>query len=284
MRIAFITIAVSMFLILLILQQRWPLRQLTHPWLKRVVINIYLAIPMFLVAALLVRPVGWHTVSWSTQHAFGLLRLIALPGWLQFILGFLLLDLSFYYWHWLNHRVPLLWRFHNVHHVDPDLDVTTSIRFHVIEVGYSTFFRLLQISLIGINPLTFIVYELFFQLSTFFQHSNLRLPISFERILNKLLVTPRMHGIHHSQIKRELNSNFSVVFSFWDRCHNTLRLNIAQQEIKIGVPGYDLPAANHFWHLLILPFMRQRDYWRLPNGKLPQRSEDQSKPVTFLRE
>lgn len=94
-----------------------------------------------------------------------------------------------------------------------------------------------------------------------FHHSNLRLPIGLERLLNKLLVTPRMHGIHHSRIRDETNSNFGVVFPWWDRIHGTLRLNLPQASIVIGIPGYSRPEDNRPTHCFALPFRRQRDYW-----------------------
>lgn len=268
-----ILIIIFFFIALIIAERIWPLRRRTQPWMTRFIINALIAIPMFLVASLLVRPVGWHTLLWTGYSSFGLLHLLKMPVWLQYGSGFLLLDLSFYYWHWLNHRVPLLWRFHNVHHIDPDLDVSTAIRFHAVEVAYSTLFRFVQIGLLGVAPIIFISYEICFQLNTFFQHSNLRLPIKLERILNYVIVTPRMHGIHHSQVMNELNSNFSVVFSWWDHLHRTIRLNIPQQAIRIGVAGYYLSQDNHFWRLIIMPFTKQRNYWRLPDGSLPKRSE-----------
>src|SRR5918999_397651 len=132
------------------------------------------------------------------------------------VLVFLLTDLSFYYWHRANHAWPLLWRFHNAHHIDPDLDVSTAMRFHFVEIGYSAAFRALQVIVIGGPAWAFVVYETAFQLNTLFHHSNMRLPIGVERWLNLVLVTPRMHGIHHSKRFDEINSNWSSVFPWWD--------------------------------------------------------------------
>src|SRR6185503_6617510 len=105
--------------------------------------------------------------------------------------------LSFYYWHRLNHRLPLLWRFHSVHHMDPDLDVTTAVRFHFGEILLSTVFRSLQVVALGVGLTGYLLYEPRLQCANLFHHSNLRLPIRLERALNWVLVTPRMHGIHH---------------------------------------------------------------------------------------
>jgi sterol desaturase/sphingolipid hydroxylase (fatty acid hydroxylase superfamily) len=184
------------------------------------------------------------------------------------------MDWTFYWWHRANHQIPLLWRFHNIHHIDPDLDVTTSFRFHFVEILYSTLFKIFQVGLIGILPITYIVYELVFTCATIFHHSNFRLPLKIERLLNKIIVTPRMHGIHHSVVKDETNSNFSVVFRFWDYLHKTLRLNVHQSKILVGIAGYQQPYDNNLWDLIILPFKKQKDYWSFADGSEPLRDEE----------
>jgi sterol desaturase/sphingolipid hydroxylase (fatty acid hydroxylase superfamily) len=203
----------------------------------------------------------------AETHQLGLLPWSGLPFWIQFGLGFLWMDLTFYWWHRINHVYPLLWRFHNVHHIDPDMDVSTAFRFHFGETFYSTAFRVLQVGVAGIIPFTYLLYELIFNISTMFHHSNLRLPLALERCLNKIIVTPRMHGLHHSAVGPETNSNYSVVFRWWDYLHKTLRLNVPQKEVVIGVPGYLLPRDNTLFRLIAMPFARQRPYWRWPSGK-----------------
>jgi sterol desaturase/sphingolipid hydroxylase (fatty acid hydroxylase superfamily) len=220
----------------------------------------------FLAAAGLVQPAVQWALHWSNGKPFGLVHLVTLPAWLEFIVSILLMDLGFYYWHLANHRIPLLWRFHNVHHTDPELDVSTAFRFHFGEIALSSFFNVIQISLIGISPWAFVAYQLLFQSEVLFHHSNLRLPIAFERFLSRMLVTPRMHGIHHSQVHRENNSNFGTVFPWWDRFHRTLGLNIPQSAVVIGIPAYSLPGDNTVPGALLMPFRKQRDYWRTPDG------------------
>jgi sterol desaturase/sphingolipid hydroxylase (fatty acid hydroxylase superfamily) len=247
---------------LFVLEQVFPLRKRARLLWPRLIVNACLSLATYAVAAALVRPTAFAVLGWTAGRSFGLLRLFALPRPLELLLGFLLLDLSFYYWHRLNHRAPFLWRFHNVHHVDPDLDASTAFRFHFGEVALSAGFRAVQVAAIGPALSTFLLYELVFQIETYFHHSNLRLPLAFERPLNFLLVTPRMHGIHHSQFHAETDSNYSVVFSVWDRLHRTYRWGISQDEIAIGVPGYSAPEDNRVLTALLLPFQRQRDYWR----------------------
>lgn len=128
-------------------------------------------------------------------------------------------------------------------------------------------FRVLQISLIGVSVQTYLIYELAFTANTIFHHSNVRLPVSIERWLNLILVTPRMHGIHHSQVNQEANSNYSVVMPWWDWLHRSLRLSVPQDQIKIGVPAYTRPEDNTLWNALLLPFQGQRKYWTSETGE-----------------
>src|SRR5437773_8155677 len=166
----------ALFVALFILERLFPLRNRAAALLQRLVLNLTLAALAFVTAAALVKPLSGLALRWSLGASFGLLHLFPLPPALEFALGFLLLDLSFYYWHVANHKIPLLWRFHNVHHIDPELDVSTGFRFHFGEVLFSTLFRVAQVSLIGMSFATFAAYEVVFQTNTLFHHSNLRLP------------------------------------------------------------------------------------------------------------
>jgi sterol desaturase/sphingolipid hydroxylase (fatty acid hydroxylase superfamily) len=251
----------GLLVLLFMLERVKQLRRQRRPLLARLLINFVVSALAFATAAVLVQPTSFALLQWTTATRSGVIQVVPMPVGAQFVLSFLLMDLTFYWWHLANHRVPLLWRFHNVHHIDPDLDVSTAFRFHFGEVALSTGFRVLQIAAIGLPAWMFLSYEMVFQASTLFHHSNVRLPIRAERLLNLVMVTPRMHGIHHSQVRDETNSNYSVVFSWWDRLHRTVRLNVPQNDIVVGVPGYSGPDDNSLWNDLILPFCRQRDYW-----------------------
>ena len=237
-----------------------------------------MTVMVFAVGGLMVRSSALAVSEWAAARHLGLCNMIPLPGWLELMLGFLFLDWTFYHWHKINHKYPLLWRFHNVHHIDPDMDVSTSFRFHLGEVLYSTVFRVFQVAVFGISLFTYVTYEIIFQICTMFHHSNLRLPFRFEKLFNYVFVTPRMHGVHHSIVANENYSNFSVVFRWWDFLHKTLRLNIPQQEITIGVPAYLQPDDNRLDNLLLMPFRRQRYYWRTPAGERPLRQLDPEAP------
>jgi sterol desaturase/sphingolipid hydroxylase (fatty acid hydroxylase superfamily) len=278
------TVLVFLFIILLLIEHFLPLRQRKHPFLQRFLVNIALTAFVFLVGSLVVRNAALRTSEWASAKSFGLISLIAMPLWAQIAIGILLMDLTFYYWHRANHNIPLLWRFHNVHHMDPDLDVSTSFRFHFIEILYSTVFRVLQVLVLGVAPMSYIIYGTLFECATMFHHSNINLPVGLERALNKMIVTPRMHGIHHSVVKSETNSNYSVIFRWWDWLHRTLVLNVPQQAIQIGVSACQKQEDNRLWSLLKMPFLSQRKYWRSEDESLPQSNQRQDLKVTSMLE
>ncbi len=256
------------------LERVFPLRRAKRSLAGRLLVNLIFAAVAFVTVALTVRPAADATLGWAVQNGFGLAQLSIIPPVVQPLLAFLLMDLSFYWWHRANHRVALLWRFHNVHHIDPDLDVSTAFRFHFGELAFSSAFRVGQIALIGPSLWIYLLYETVFQAGTLFHHSNVRLPLRAERLLVRGIVTPRMHGVHHSQVPNETNSNYSTVFSFWDRLHRTLELNVPQNAIDIGVAGYAGKKDNRLDFAILMPFRSQRDYWRKANGTVPTRNGD----------
>ncbi|NIO11725.1 MAG: sterol desaturase family protein [Deltaproteobacteria bacterium] len=268
----------ALFLLLWVIEPQWSLRRPRRSRINRLTINAVVSTLALVTGGVVIVPLVFMLMDWCAANGYGLLQFTNLWAPLEVTLGFLLMDLTFYYWHRVNHTVPLLWRFHLIHHIDPDLDVSTSFRFHFVEVLYSSAFRTFQIVLLGISPLNYVIYELGFHCATLFHHSNVRLPITVERWLNKIIVTPRMHGIHHSTVQEETDSNFSVIFRWWDWIHKTLRLNVPQGEIAIGVPAYQLAEDNGILRLLVGPFRRQREDWRFADGGEPSRM-----PATFER-
>lgn len=171
------------------------------------------------------------------RNGWGLLPRLPLPRAVKTALALVALDYTLYLWHIVVHRVPWLWRFHRVHHADLDLDASTAIRFHFGELIASVPWRAAQVAIIGVDARTLEAWQRLTLLSVLFHHSNARLPERLERALGCLLVTPRMHGIHHSREADEMNSNWSSGLSVWDRLHGTLRLDVAQDTITIGVPA-----------------------------------------------
>jgi sterol desaturase/sphingolipid hydroxylase (fatty acid hydroxylase superfamily) len=240
---------------LFVAETRAPLRRRVRPRGERLAVNVMLGIIAALGVRLALVPVGVVVAG----RGLGLLHWISAPPWVAWPAGLLLLDYTMYVWHRLNHRVPLLWRFHLVHHTDLDLDVSTAWRFHLGELLLSCGWRALQVLVIGPPVAVVLAFEVLFAAATAFHHSNWRLAPGLDRALAALVVTPRMHGIHHSTEERETNSNWSGIVSWWDRAHRTLALDRPQAAIVIGLPAYRAPLGVRA--LLTLPFRRQPPAW-----------------------
>lgn len=253
-----------------------------RPWVKsrwtRWIHNSLVSLTGLPLARLFLLPITVYSAYLCRENHIGLFNWVEWPKWLEWLLGMLILDYAIYIWHRLNHRVAFLWRFHNVHHVDTEMDISTALRFHFGELLLSIPFRLMIIVLSGVSPMVLLVYEVIFESATLFHHSNIRLPIWFENVLIKLIVTPRMHGIHHSIVKEETDSNYSTVLNWWDRLHGTKRLNVKQENIVIGVPAYRGKNDNKFWMLLAHPFLRQRP-WQFPDHTVPIRKAEEREDV-----
>ncbi len=169
------------------------------------------------------------------------------------VAGVLLLDYGLYLWHVLTHKVPLLWRFHLVHHIDLDLDASTAIRFHFGEMMLSVPWRLAQVRLAGASPLAASIWQTCLLMSILFHHSNVRLPIRIERRLRWLIATPRLHGIHHRPQQICLNSNWSSGLSIWDVLHRTHRWSEDEQQ-STGVADYQRLEDVTLARCLTIPF------------------------------
>lgn len=248
------------FGILLVAERKRQLRKRNQPQIKRGIINSIVAIPSFSLLRLVFIPAMVKLALHNRTLKLGLNYQYNANPLLKGIITFLALDYTNYLWHILNHKIPLLWRFHVVHHSDPDLDITTAFRFHFGELIGSVFFRGAAVLLTGASAIHVLIYEILFEGATQFHHSNWKLPIRLEKNLNKVIVTPRMHGIHHSMIRQETDSNYSVIFSWWDRLHKTVRLNVPQEMITIGVPSYSNPDELTAGYLLKLPFTKIRGW------------------------
>lgn len=237
------------------LERRRPLRVERESKLRRSARNLAVAAAGAAALQLTEAPLTERLTALVERRRVGLLKVVRLPAWLEVAAAVVLLDYTLYLWHVLAHRVPNLWRFHVVHHIDLDLDATTALRFHFAELILSVPWRATQILVLGVSPLAFSVWQTLLMLSVLFHHSNVRLPVELERRLNLLLVTPRMHGIHHSTVQAETDSNWSSGLTLWDRLHGTLRLDVPQDAIDIGVPAYREPRELALTSILKLPFV-----------------------------
>jgi|ERR1035437_6439845 sterol desaturase/sphingolipid hydroxylase (fatty acid hydroxylase superfamily) len=238
--------------------------------------NLALGVLNAVVTGLLFVGLWWSTAAWAEGQHFGLLRWVVLPAWARFALALLLFDVWMYFWHWLNHRVPFLWRFHRTHHSDPRMDVTTANRFHLGEILFSSILRVPVIALLGLRLWELAIYEAAMFAVVQVHHANIALPARLDRGLRVLIVTPFMHKVHHSRWEPETDSNYSSLFSFWDRLFGTLRLREDPRTLQFGLEEFDPPEHHTLAGLLITPF---REVARTRPPKATPRSNE-SRPGT----
>lgn len=218
---------------ILLLERARPLRGRTQPAMRRSVRNVMMGAMCASVVVAVEQPLSRSIAIDNVRRRRGLAQ--QAPRALRPAIAFLAMDYGFYLWHVATHEVPWLWRLHRVHHVDPDLDMSTAVRFHMVDMLVSLPWRAAQVRISGIDPATLDRWQLFFTLSILFHHANLRLPADWDRRLAWLVTTPAMHGIHHSARRDERDSNWSSGLSLWDRLHRTLRQDVAQDALTIGV-------------------------------------------------
>lgn len=252
---------------LFIAERRKPLRQQRQEEPRRTIRNLVMGAGSIAVVHVLQRPLVDPLAARVREEGWGIAQRIGGPEWLRDAIAFLLLDYSMYVWHVLTHKVPVLWRFHLVHHIDLDLDTTTALRFHAADMAISVPWRAGQVMICGASPRALLLWQSFFFVSVLFHHSNVRLPLALESRLVRVLTTPRLHGIHHSMVREETNSNWSSGISLWDWLHGTIRLDVPQDAISIGVPAYSDPEETKLGPSLLLPFTAQRAGW-------PERCDD----------
>lgn len=249
-----VALSLGMLAGLVLLERKRPLRRERESKLRRDGRNLAVAALGALTVHLLEAPAVRLLARSVEKRKLGLLKQVNLPRPLEIIAAVVLMDYTLYLWHVLTHRVPFLWRFHAVHHVDLDLDASTALRFHFGELAVSVPYRAAQVVLIGVNAEALTWWQTFLSLSILFHHSNVRLPRRLESALSWFLVTPRMHGIHHSNEAGEANSNWSSGLACWDRIHRTFRLDVPQEQIHIGVKGIGMEDRVRLPEILIQPF------------------------------
>jgi sterol desaturase/sphingolipid hydroxylase (fatty acid hydroxylase superfamily) len=246
--------------VVLFFERKRPLRKRVEPQSERAARNGALFLLSAITVSALQKPFAQPLTTWVKRDRIGVTQRLPLPLPLRRIVAVLLLDYTLWWWHWMNHRLPFLWRFHLVHHIDRDLDATTAIRFHFGEMALSVPYRLLQIVVIGADAEALHVWQTMLMASILFHHSNVDIGEKNDALLARFWVTPRMHGIHHSDVPEETDSNWSSTTSLWDALHRTLRLDVPQQQIRIGVPAYE--EAVSLKESLEIPFQRQRNDWK----------------------
>jgi len=191
----------------------------------------------------------------AQAHGFGLLNVTALPGWIAVAAAVIALDLAIYLQHVLFHAVPALWRLHRMHHADLELDATTGVRFHPVEVLLSMLIKLAVVAAIGAPAIAVLIFEVLLNATSMFNHANVRIPSRIDRVLRWLVVTPDMHRVHHSAEPRETNSNFGFNLPWWDRLFGTYKAQPAagHDAMAIGIDTFRDPRELRLDRMLVQP-------------------------------
>jgi sterol desaturase/sphingolipid hydroxylase (fatty acid hydroxylase superfamily) len=210
------------------------------------------------LARLTVGAAALIAATYASSLNLGLFNLIGLPFWANAILGFIILDFAVYLQHVITHRVPLLWRLHQVHHADEDVDLTTGLRFHPLEIILSLGYKAAIVLALGIDPWVVVLFEAVLNASSIYTHGNYALPVKLDHAIRKVFCTPDMHRVHHSILREETDSNYGFFLSIWERMFGTYRPEpaLGQQGVVLGLPEYQSRATPDFWQLLKLPFKR----------------------------
>lgn len=235
-------------------ERRRPLRHAFEPGPQRLARNVALGAITAVTVSAIERPLVTSLARAVEQRGWGLLPRLSLPATLKTALALILMDYTLYWWHVLLHRVPWLWRLHEPHHSDRDLDTSTGVRFHFGEFLASIPWRCVQIVAIGVTPRALSLWQKVTLAAVLFHHSNLRLPRATEQRLARFLITPRLHGTHHSIIREERDTNFSSALTVWDRLHGTSRANLDDEFVIVGLAAHRKAADVTLGKTLALPF------------------------------
>ena len=199
-------------------------------------------------------------VLWLESQGFGLLRWPSVPPLAAAVIAVAALDFAFYAAHVSWHKIPSLWRFHAVHHSDPTVDVTTTIRQHPVE-GLLRYAAIAAMTIaIGPSPTAFVVYRVASALNALLEHANLRAPRWLDRGLSLVTTWPYLHKIHHSRRPEQTDTNYGNLFSFWDRLFGTFTPSHEGMHVRYGLEGFDQPALQTTAALLALPFREPNRY------------------------
>ena len=223
---------------LLWLERKSPLRKPVEPGLARVARNAAAGAITAVAVRALERPLVEPLARTTARRRWGIVPRLPLSPAARTLAAIALMDYTLYWWHVLLHRVPALWRLHEPHHADRDLDASTALRFHFLEFIASIPWRCAQIALIGVTPRALAAWQTLTAAEVLFHHSNLKLPRALESVLCRIVVTPRLHGLHHSIVREERDSNYSSVLTLWDALHGTARFDLGRDDVIIGLPEY----------------------------------------------
>lgn len=253
-----LSVFAGILLVMITAESLWPRRARVQNRGVRWVTNAIMVVLGTLALRLLFPIVAVGTALWASGSGWGLFNLTAFPLWLEIILAVILLDLAIYAQHVASHHIPIIWRFHKVHHTDRDLDASSALRFHPVEIAASMLYKMGIVLLLGPAAIAVIIFEIMLSAGAVFNHANVRLPLSLDQTLRRVIVTPDYHRVHHSTAEQETNSNYGFFLSVWDYVFGTYRAQpaLGQEGMYVGLSEYQNDSPSHIRFALTLPFKR----------------------------
>ena len=267
-------VRMSFFFGILIIMGLWelkkPRRKATLSKLSRWINNLGLIFFNSFVLKILLPLTSTAMAALALENNWGLFNIYEVTPFISTILFVIIMDLIIYLQHIMVHAVPLFWRIHRVHHADLDYDVTTGARFHTLEIILSMFIKLTAIVLLGPSIFAVILFEIILNVSAMFNHGNVGLPKTLDKVLRYIIVTPDMHRVHHSIEEDETNSNFGFNLTWWDKIFGTYKKEVRKGQLKmtIGLKNIRNPKkTNRIWGMIVLPFSEKVDDYVINSKK-----------------
>lgn len=245
------------FVIIFALESLHPLFEERKGRVRRYARHILLFAFNSLLLALIFTQLNQGVLNFSSRTSWTLTGALPVPYWAKTVIAILAFDAWMYIWHRLAHHVPLLWRFHRMHHSDTEMDASTALRFHIGELVISSVLRLGVFFVVGMDLFALLLYETLMMINIYIQHSNWYMPKRLDRVLRLVIATPWMHWVHHSKLQPETDSNFGTIFSFWDRLGKTFRLREDPRTIEYGLDEFDDDQWQSLSGMFKTPFIKQ---------------------------
>lgn len=253
-----LAVFIGLFVSMALLEHFIPRRKLRPVKVKRWFTNWAIILLDSLLVRLVFKTAAVGGALWASDNNIGLFNLVTLPYWLAFVVSFIILDFSVWLSHVASHKIPIFWRIHRMHHSDIDIDVTTAIRFHPIEILLSMLWKYAIVLLLGAPAASVLLFEIVLNGGALFNHSNWRMPKVVDRYLRLIIVTPDMHRVHHSSEQNETDSNYGFNFSFWDRLFKTYidQPKLGHDKMQIGLKDWQDESPSRLLWSLLVPFKK----------------------------
>ena len=283
------TIRLAVFLGVLVAMMMWeiaaPRRRQEVPRVLRWSNNLALVIVDTAILRLVFPMLAVGLAVMAQAGGWGLFNVLDWPGWVTVVLSVLVLDLAIYLQHVMFHAVPALWRLHRMHHADTEIDATTGLRFHPVEIVLSMAIKLAVVAALGAPPVAVLIFEVLLNATALFNHANINLPRRVDRVLRLVMVTPDMHRVHHSVIPAETNSNFGFNLPWWDRLLGTYRAQPVKGHLGMTIGLERFRDRRELWldRMLLQPLRgsasghmldsegKQGDGDAMPDGQPPRK-------------